>query len=249
MIILKSPHEIEEMKKSGRIVSEVLTEMKEMIRPGIKTIELDRRAEDLTRKRGAKPAFKGYRGYPASLCTSLNSEVVHGIPSNRVAEEGDILSIDFGVLYKGYYADAAITVAVGCVSQTAQRLLEVTEGSLYQAIDRAMVGGRLGDISAAVQTFCETQGFSIVRDYVGHGIGKSLHEDPQIPNFGLSGRGIALKAGMVLAIEPMVNEGTYDVKVLSDGWTVVTADGKLSAHFEHTVAITDGAPIILTQTM
>ena len=247
MIILKSQEEIEKMKKSGAIVAEILAELREMIRPGIRTIDLDRRAEEQTRKRGAKPAFKGYRGYPSSLCTSLNHEVVHGIPSERVLEDGDILSIDFGVSLNGYYGDAAITVPVGSVKTSAQRLISVTEASLSLAIGQAIVGNRLGDVSAAVQEHCEAAGFSVVRDFVGHGIGKNMHEDPQIPNFGSKGRGIALKPGMVFAIEPMVNEGAYQVKVLSDGWTVVTLDGKLSAHFEHTVAITDNGPVVLTQ--
>ena len=246
MVILKSPDEIEKMRLSGAMVAEVLAEIKEMVKPGVTTIELDRRSEELTRKKGGKPVFKGYRGYQFSLCTSINCEVVHGMPSQRTLKEGDILSLDFGIFYKGYCGDAAVTVPVGRVSPLAERLIQVTERSLYLAIENAKVGNRLGDISASVQECVEADGFSIVRDFVGHGIGKDLHEDPQIPNFGVKGRGIALKPGMVFAIEPMVNEGTYEVRVLTDGWTVVTADGKLSAHFEHSVAITDNGPVILS---
>ncbi|MFZ2418434.1 MAG: type I methionyl aminopeptidase, partial [Smithellaceae bacterium] len=197
-------------------------------------------------KRGAKPAFKGYRGYPYSLCTSVNEEVVHGMPSNRVLVEGDIIGLDFGVYYQGLYGDAAITLPVGRVSEQAARLMQVTQQSLYSAIDQACDGNRLGDISAAVQETAEAAGYSIVRDFVGHGIGKSMHEEPQIPNFGKKGRGIELKKGMILAIEPMVNAGKYRVRILSDGWTVITEDGSLSAHFEHSVAITDNGPEILS---
>jgi methionyl aminopeptidase len=247
MIILKSREEIEKMRKSNAIVAEVLSEVKQMVRPGVKTFELDRRAEELTRRKGAKPAFKGYRGYPFSLCTSINCEVVHGMPSERILKEGDILSLDFGVSFKGYYGDAAVTVPVGNVSANARRLMEVTEKSLYLAIENARAGKRLGDVSATVQNYVEAAGFSVVRDYVGHGIGKDLHEDPQIPNFGTKGRGIELKPGMVFAVEPMVNEGTYEVRILADDWTVVTSDGKLSAHFEHTLAITENGPEILSR--
>lgn len=247
MIILKSREEIEKMRKSSAIVAEILSEVKQMVRPGVKTIDLDRRAEELTRKKGARPAFKGYRGYPFSLCTSINCEVVHGMPSERTLKEGDILSLDFGVSFNGYYGDSAVTVPVGKVSVKAERLMEVTEKSLYLAIENVRPGKRLGDVSAAVQNHVEAAGFSIVRDYVGHGIGKDLHEDPQIPNFGTKGRGIELKPGMVFAIEPMVNEGTYEVRLLKNEWTVVTRDGKLSAHFEHTVAITENGPEILSR--
>jgi len=198
-------------------------------------------------RRGARPAFKGYRGYPYSLCTSVNSEVVHGMPSERELKEGDIVSLDFGVLHDGYYGDAAVTVPVGEISPAARRLLRVTEEALYRGISAARAGNRIGDISAAIQGHVEAAGFSVVRDLVGHGIGKSLHEDPQVPNYGSSGRGIELKPGMVFAIEPMVNEGTYRVDVLRDGWTVVTADGKLSAHFEHSVAVTENGPVILSR--
>ena|SRR3974390_235841 len=246
MIILKSPEEIEKMRKSCAIVAEILADVKQMVKPGIATIELDRRSEELARKKGATPAFKGYRGYPFSLCTSINSEVVHGMPSAQVLKEGDVVSLDFGILYDGFYGDAAVTIPVGHVSRAAEKLMSVTEKSLYLAIEQAKVGNRLGDVSAEVQNHVEAAGFSIVRDYVGHGIGKALHEDPQIPNFGTRGKGIALKAGMVLAIEPMVNEGAYEVRMLADGWTVVTADGRLSAHFEHSVAVTEDGPIILS---
>ena len=246
MIILKRPEEIEKVRTSNIIVADILRELREKIKPGISTLDLNRYSEEMAKKRGAKPAFKGYRGYPFALCTSVNSEVVHGMPSNRVLKRGDVVSLDFGAHYQGYYGDAAITVPVGDVTPEALLLLQTTEQSLYEGILQARAGNRLGDISAAVQKHVETAGFSVVRDFVGHGIGKNLHEEPQIPNYGVSGRGVELKSGMVLAIEPMVNAGTYKVKVLSDGWTVVTADGRLSAHFEHTVAITEEGPVILS---
>ncbi len=246
MIILKRPEEIEKIRESNIIVSEILRELKEKIRPGITTLELNRDAEELAKKKGAKPAFKGYRGYPFALCTSVNSEVVHGMPSIRVLKTGDIVSLDFGAYYQGFYGDAAITVPIGDVTEEARLLLQTTEQSLYDGILQARAGNRLGDISAAVQSRVEAAGFSVVRDFVGHGIGKNLHEEPQVPNYGVSGRGVELKSGMVLAIEPMVNAGTYKVRVLSDGWTVVTEDGQLSAHFEHTVAITNEGPVILS---
>jgi len=247
MVILKQPDEIDKARASNRIVAEVLSVIREKVKPGVTTLELDKIAESVTEKRGAKPAFKGYRGYPYSLCASVNEEVVHGMPSNRVLVEGDIIGLDFGVCYQGLYGDSAITLPVGRVSEQATRLMQVTEQSLYSAIHQACDGNRLGDISAAVQETVETAGYSIVRDFVGHGIGKSMHEDPQIPNFGKKGRGIELKKGMILAIEPMVNAGKYKVKILSDGWTVITADGSLSAHFEHSVAITDNGPDILSK--
>jgi methionyl aminopeptidase len=247
MIILKSHDEIEKMRRSGAIVAEVLTELRGMVKPGVRTIDLDKRSEELTRKKGANPAFKGYRGFPFSLCASINSEVVHGMPSDRFLKEGEIISLDFCICYEGYYGDAAITVPVGQVSDKSRKLINVTEEALYQAIDKARVGNRLGDISSEVQRHVEAFGFSVVRDYVGHGIGRQLHEDPQIPNFGKKGRGVELRPGMVFAIEPMVNEGSYDVRVLQDGWTVVTEDGRLSAHFEHTVAITENGPEILSE--
>jgi methionyl aminopeptidase len=246
MVILKLPEEIDKMRTSNRMVAEILSELKERVKPGITTADLDRVSEDLARKKGAQPAFKGYRGYPFSLCISVNSEVVHGMPSNRVLIEGDIVSLDYGVYYKGYYGDAAVTVPVGPVSEEAKKLIKTTEQGLYRGIEKAKAGNRLGDISSAIQDFVENAGFSVVRDFVGHGIGKNLHEEPQIPNFGTKGRGIELRPGMVLAIEPMVNEGSYKVRVLDNGWTVVTQDGKLSAHFEHSVAITRNGPDILS---
>ena len=246
MVILKLPDEIDKMRGSNQIVAEILSMLKERVKPGITTAELDRVSEELARKKGAKPAFKGYKGYPFSLCISVNSEVVHGMPSNRVLIGGDIVSLDYGVYYKGYYGDAAVTVPVGPVSEEAKKLIRTTEQGLYHGIEKARAGNRLGDISAAIQDFVENAGFSVVRDFVGHGIGKNLHEEPQIPNFGMKGRGIELRSGMVLAIEPMVNEGSYKVRVLDNGWTVVTQDGKLSAHFEHSVAITKNGPDILS---
>ncbi|MCU0530735.1 MAG: type I methionyl aminopeptidase [Syntrophales bacterium] len=235
------------MRKSNALVAAILEELKKKIRPGVKTIELDRLSEEMALKKGARPAFKGYRGYPYSLCTSVNSEVVHGMPSERELKEGDIVSLDFGILNDGYYGDAAVTVPVGEIAPAAKRLLRVTEEALHRGIAEVRAGNRIGDISAAIQGHAEAAGFSVVRDLVGHGIGKNLHEDPQVPNYGSSGRGIELKAGMVFAIEPMVNEGTYRVDILRDGWTVVTADGKLSAHFEHSVAITENGPVILSR--
>jgi methionyl aminopeptidase len=247
MVILKLPDEIARLRTSNLIVAEILTELRGRVKPGVTTRELDGLSEDLSRKNRVIPAFKGYNGYPFALCTSVNGEVVHGMPSDRPLVSGDILSLDFGVIYKGYYGDSAITVPVGTVSATAERLMRVTEQGLYDGIEQALAGNRLGDVSAAVQRRVEAAGFSVVRDFVGHGIGRSMHEDPQIPNYGVRGRGIQLRPGMVLAIEPMVNEGSYRVKVLSDGWTVVTEDGGLSAHFEHSVAITENGPEILSR--
>ncbi len=247
MIILKSPQEIEKMKVPCRMVAEALALLKEMVRPGVTTLALNNMAENEVLKYGAKAAFKGYSGYPYSLCCSVNNQVVHGMPDNRELKDGDILSLDFGVLYNGFYGDAAVTVPVGKISEKAGKLLTVTEESLYAAIGAARPSNRLSDISYAVQNHVEGYGFSVVRDFVGHGIGKSLHESPQVPNFGSPGRGIKLKPGMVLAIEPMINEKGPDVKVLDDGWTAVTCDGGLSAHFEHTVAITDHGAEILTK--
>jgi methionyl aminopeptidase len=247
MVILKLPAEIEVLRVANQIVAEILGELRERSRPGVTTRELDQHAEALCRRRQVRPIFKGYQGYPFALCTSVNGEVVHGMPSDRPLLAGDILSLDFGVDYKGYCGDAAVTVPIGRVSEQAERLMRVTEESLYEGLAQARAGNRLGDISAAVQQRVEADGFSVVRDYVGHGIGRRMHEEPQIPNFGRKGRGIELRAGMVLAIEPMVNEGTYRVKTLADGWTVVTEDGKLSAHFEHSVAITENGPDILSR--
>jgi len=246
-IILKSPDEIESMRRAGVVVAEVLEVLKGKVRPGATTLDLEKIAEEETRKRKASPAFKGYRGYPFCLCTSVNSEVVYGMPSKKVLKEGDIVSIDYGSFVEGFYGDAAVTVPVGRVSEEAARLVRVTEESLAKAVEAAREGNRLLDISSAVQSHVEPQGFSVVRDFVGHGIGRELHEPPQVPNFGVPGRGVKLKAGMVLAIEPMINSGGWAVKVLEDGWTAVTADGKLSAHFEHTVAITPEGPRVLTK--
>jgi len=247
VIVLKSRAEIEKMAAAGRIVAEILAGLRELVAPGVTLVELDAFAERETLKRKAKPAFKGYSGFPFSLCCSVNEQVVHGFATSRVLTAGDIVSLDFGVIYGGYYGDSAITVPVGEVSEMAKKLVKATEESLYRAIDCATTSNRLSDIANAVQSHVEARGFSVVRDFVGHGIGKDLHEGPQIPNFGLPGKGPRLKAGMVLAIEPMINEKGYDVKVLEDGWTAVTCDGGLSAHFEHTVAITDNGPLILTQ--
>jgi len=246
VIVLKSPAEIQKMGVAGKMVAEILAGLRELVAPGVTLLELDGFAERETLKRKAKPAFKGYSGFPYSLCCSVNEQVVHGFPSGRALASGDIVSLDFGVVYGGFYGDAAITVPVGPISAQAARLLKVTEESLYRAIELADTAHRLSDLSNAVQVHVEKQGFSVVRDFVGHGIGKDLHEGPQIPNFGAPGKGPRLKAGMVLAIEPMINEKGFEVKVLGDGWTAVTCDGGLSAHFEHTVAITDNGPLILT---
>jgi methionyl aminopeptidase len=246
-IILKSPQEIEKMRCSNRIVAEVLQEMKLMAKPGVTTRELDELAEALLAKRKARSAFKGYNGYPATLCTSVNEEVIHGIPSERILREGDILSLDFGVIYDDYYGDSAITVPIGRITAEAERLLRVTEEALYLGIDRAWPGNRLQDISAAIQRHVESHGFSVVRDFVGHGIGKHLHEKPPVPNFGDPGRGVRLEPGMTLAIEPMITMGSYEVMILEDGWTAVTKDKSLSAHFEHSVALTEDGPYILSK--
>jgi methionyl aminopeptidase len=251
MIMLKGPEEIEIMRAANVIVAEVLAELRAAVRPGITTGELDRIAEELTRRKGATPAFKGYnvagRVFPASLCASINDEVVHGIPSGtRTLREGDIIGLDFGVIYKGYYGDAAVTVGIGAVSEQAEELMRTTREALEAGIDAARPGGRLGDVSAAIQTHAEGRQFSVVRDFVGHGIGKRLHEDPQVPNFGQADRGIRLREGMVLAIEPMLNAGGPEVELKEDGWTAVTSDGSLSAHFEHSVAIVDRGPYVLS---
>ncbi len=247
MINIRSLREIEQLRKANVIVAEVFQKLIDKVVPGIATRDLDRIAEDYIRSRGAVPAFKGYRGFPGSLCVSINEEVVHGIPGQRKLKEGDIVSLDVGVNLNGYFGDAAISLPVGEVDEEAQKLLEVTERSLYLGIEKTRAGNRLFDISFAIQQWVESHGFSVVRDFVGHGIGKELHEEPQIPNFGPPHQGPRLEEGMVFALEPMVNEGTYDVKVLSDGWTVVTVDRKRSAHFEHTIAITDGGAEILSR--
>ncbi len=246
MVILKSAREIEKIRYSNQLVAEVLEILSEKVVPGIDTLTLDRMSEDLAGKRDAKPAFKGYRGFPYSLCASVNEQVVHGFPSTRPLNAGDILSLDFGIYYDGYYGDAAVTVPVGKISESARRLLEVTKQALFLGIDQAVPEHRLSDISHAIQSHVEAAGFSVVRKFVGHGIGKDLHEDPQIPNYGKPGVGLRLRPGMVFAIEPMVNMGGYDVETLEDGWTTVTKDRGLSAHFEHSVAITEDGPIILS---
>ena len=246
MIVLKSRPEIEQMRVAGRMVAEILELLREKVAPGVTTGELDRLAETECRKRKAKPAFKGYGGFPFTICASPNEQVVHGFADETPLREGDILSIDYGVIYGGFYGDSAITIPVGRIDQERSRLLQATERSLGLGIAAAVAGNRLSDISHAVQSFVEGEGFSVVREFVGHGIGRQLHEAPQIPNFGPPGQGPRLKAGMTLAIEPMINAGACGVKILDDGWTAVTIDGKPSAHFEHTVAITEEGPQILT---
>ena len=247
MIVCRSAAELERMRDAGRLVADVLTELAAHVRPGVTTADLDAMADQRIAKAGATPAFKGYHGYPATICASINEEVIHGIPSGRrILNEGDIISIDVGVSLNGYYGDSAITLPVGQVSEEAARLLRVTEESLYKAIERARPGNRISDIGHAVQHHVEAHGFSVVREFVGHGIGQRMHEEPQVPNYGEPGRGPRLSEGMVLAIEPMVNAGKPAVKVLADNWTAVTRDGSLSAHFEHTVAVTADGPWILT---
>lgn len=246
MIIRKSAREIAIMREAGRIAARVHEALREAIRPGVETRELDALADRLIREAGGVPTFKGYHDFPASICTSINEEVVHGIPSSRRLREGDIIAIDLGVTYRGYVGDCAYTWPVGEVSDEARRLLQVTQEALWLAIEQCRPGRHLGDIGHAVQQYVEAAGFSVVREYVGHGVGASMHEDPQVPNYGQPGTGVVLRPGMVLAVEPMVNAGTWEVRVLPDRWTVVTADGRYSAHFEHTVAITEGDPLILT---
>jgi len=247
VIVLKSPREIERMKVPCRMVAEILALLAEHVKPGITTYELEAIACAETLKRKAKAAFKGYSNYPSALCCSPNDQVVHGMPSKVPLKSGDILSLDFGILFDDFYGDAAVTLPVGDVSTETKKLLQATEESLYAGISKAVPGNRLFDISHAIQAYVEQRSFSVVRDFVGHGIGRKLHEDPQIPNYGQPGTGVRLKPGMVLAIEPMINEKSHDVKVLEDGWTVITCDGGLSAHFEHTVAITENGPEILTR--
>ena len=247
-IQIKTPAEIEKMRISGIALRKVHDAVKAAVKVGETTMDLERAAEEKIVELGAKAAFKGYHGYPACLCTSVNSEVVHGMPNeNGALRDGDIVSVDCGVIIDGYYSDCAVTYPVGKLSDKVAKLLKVTEASLYAAIDKAVVGGRLFDISNAVQTMCEAEGYGVVRDFVGHGIGRAMHEDPQVPNYGEAGKGPRLKAGMVLAIEPMINAGKPEVRVLEDGWTAVTVDGSMSAHFEHTVAITKDGPVILTR--
>jgi methionyl aminopeptidase len=251
MIFLKSPREVEVMRRANQIVAEVLEELKETIVPGITTLELDALAEELTRKKNARPAFKGYtmagRVYPCSLCTSVNEEIVHGIPSKRVLKEGDLVGIDFGVIYEGFYGDAAMTVGVGQVSEAARRLMQITEEALTLGIGELHEGKRLGDLSSIIQRTAEAAGFSVVREFVGHGIGRMLHEEPPIPNYGEPGHGPRLMEGMVLAIEPMVNAGRCEVEMKDDGWTAVTRDRTLAAHFEHSVAVTKNGPYVLSK--
>jgi methionyl aminopeptidase len=247
MIFLKSPEEIEKINTSGKLVAEILQEIRNRIKPGVTTQELDTLAARLSLKKKAKPAFKGYHGYPYSLCVSVNEAVVHGFPSKRKLLEGDIVGLDFGIFFEGYYGDAALTQPVGQTSPLAERLIRITREALFKGLGQVKAGNRVGDVSAAVQQYVEENGFSVVRQFVGHGIGKSLHEDPQVPNFGDPGRGVLLKPGMVLAIEPMVNAGGCDIEILADGWTAVTKDRSLSAHFEHTVAVTEKGYRILTQ--
>ena len=247
MIVLKSQQEIAYMREAGRIVAETLELIRQAVKPDVTTQELDRIADEYIRERGAIPAFKGYNGFPGSICASVNEEVVHGIPGPRKLKNGDIISVDIGTLINGFYGDAAMTFPVGEVAPEVAQLLKVTEESLYKGIAQAVADQRLYDISHAVQIHAEEFGYGVVRDYVGHGIGRKMHEDPQIPNYGAPGRGPRLKPGMTLAIEPMTNMGTYEVKTLRDNWTVITRDKKWSAHFEHTIAVTDGEPEILTR--
>jgi methionyl aminopeptidase len=246
MIELKTAREIEIMKNNGRILAQTLQLIQQNTRPGIKTSQLNQLAEDFIKRKGAYPAFKGYRGFPASICISINDEVVHGIPGERIIEEGEIVSVDAGVLKDGYYADAACTYAVGSIPEEAQLLIEVTQQALQSCLAFVSEGRHLSDVSHAIQSFVEGKGFSVVRDLVGHGIGKNMHEEPQIPNFGPPGQGVILKKGMVLAIEPMVNAGSFEIDTRDDRWTVVTRDGSLSAHFEHTVAVTENGAQVLT---
>lgn len=246
MIIYKSAAEIELMREAGAILAETLQRLRAMARPGVTLLDLDREAGAFIRGRGCIPGFVGYEGYQNSICTSVNNQVVHGIPTNRKLRDGDLLSLDAGLIHRGFWADAGLTVAIGKIAPEDERLLETTRESLEIGISQAQVGNRIGDISAAIQQHVEAAGFSVVRSFVGHGIGRDMHEDPQVPNFGIAGKGPLLKAGMVLAIEPMVNAGGPDVLPLNDGWTIVTADGRHSAYFEHTVAITTDGPEVLT---
>ena len=246
MVILRTPAEIEQMRRAGSLVGQVLERLREHVAPGVSTRELDAIAENMIRSRGGVPSFKGYRGYPASICASVNNEIIHGIPGDRMLVDGDIISIDCGAMLGGYHGDAAMTFPVGDVSAEAEKLMTVTREALNAGIAMARLKMRLGDIGNAIQRHVEANGFSVVRDFVGHGIGRHMHEDPQIPNFGPAGMGMRLRTGMVQAIEPMVNAGVHEVVVMDDGWTACTRDGSLSAHFEHTVAITDDGPEVLT---
>ncbi len=248
MVVLKSSRELELMKEACQISAEALMVAGEAVKPGVSTKEIDKIAYDLIKKRGATPNFLGLYDFPATACISINNEVIHGIPkANRIIQEGDIVSIDLGAEKNGYNGDNAATFVAGTCSPEAKRLIDTTRESLYKGIEQAVPGNRIGDIGHAVQQYCEERGYGVVRDFVGHGVGRKLHEDPSVPNFGHEGRGIRLLPGMTLAIEPMINQGTYKVKQLSDGWTVVTEDGKLAAHFEHTIAITSNGPVIMTR--
>src|SRR5713226_4867882 len=246
MIIFKTQHEIDLMARAGSLLASVLPPLEEACQPGVKTIELDRIADKLIRDGGAMPGFLGYHGFPRSICVSINDEAVHGIPGNRKIEDGDLVSLDLGLVLEGFWADVGITVGVGNIAPEAARLIKVTEEALYAGIAKAQPGGWLGDVSSAIQQHVEAAGFSVIRQFVGHGIGRQMHEDPQVPNFGQPGTPPRLKPGMTLAIEPMVNAGSYEVHMKPDGWTICTADGSLSAYFEHTVAITESGPHILT---
>lgn len=246
MITLKSPREIELMRKSGKVTSKTLSMLMQTVKAGMTTAEVDRLAEESIRSMGGVPTFLGYSGYKHSICASVNDEVVHGIPGPRVLRDGDLFTIDIGTTLDGYVSDTAVTIAIGTISEEAQRLMRVTQESLMLGIAQMQVGNHLGDIGAAIQAHCESNGYGVVRALVGHGIGRKMHEEPQVPNYGTRGQGPILRAGLVLAIEPMITEGTYEVETLEDGWTVVTADGKLAAHFEHTIAVTDDGPKILT---
>lgn len=251
MIYLKSRDEIEAMRRANVIVAEVLAALKESVRPGMTTLDLDELAERLTREKGARPAFKGYevagRVFRHSLCTSVNEEIVHGVPSDRVLKEGDILGMDFGVVHEGFYGDSAVTVGLGRVSPEAERLMRVTESALDEGIEMLREGNRLGDLGSAIQGVAERSGYSVVREFVGHGIGRKLHEEPPVPNYGDAGKGRRLRAGMVLAVEPMVNAGKKEIRILDDGWTAVTRDRSLAAHFEHSIAVTADGPYVLSR--
>ena len=246
MSIFLKKDDIQKLRQSGKILAAVLENIKKFIIPGIKTALIDQMAENMIIKQGARPAFKGYRGFPAALCVSINEQVVHGIPGERVIQDGDLVSIDIGVDYQGFFTDAAFSMVAGNRNTIATQLVEVAKGSLYEGIKHAKIGNRIGDISCSIQKYIEKNGFTVVRDFVGHGLGRALHEEPQIPNYGYKGQGPLIKNGMVLAIEPMVNEKGYQVKVLDDGWTVITRDGGLSAHYEHSVLIAESGPEVLT---
>jgi len=246
VIPIKSKEDLKMLKKSGEILAEIMQRLKEAVKVGISTHEIDQLAEELARRKNVLPAFKGYRGFPANICTSINEEVVHGIPNEKRLKEGDIISLDLGINYKGYFSDAAITLGLGRIDSRTEKLIDITRNALAQGIKQARINNYLSDISYAIQNYVEGHGFSVVRQFVGHGIGRSLHENPEIPNFGIPHQGELLKSGMVFAIEPMVNMGTWECEILENGWTAVTKDGMPSAHFEHTVAITNNGPEILT---